>query len=91
MTAEALEVGYRRAYRRFYEWGSIIRGAWTHECCGGGLKHLAYAGGWKKFEPMWDWLIRAKRLRMMLPLLELILNEGAAARCQSSTDPSLVV
>ena len=26
-----------------------------------GLRHLAYAAGWKKFEPLWDLVIRAKR------------------------------
>jgi radical SAM superfamily enzyme YgiQ (UPF0313 family) len=29
MSAEALEAGYRRAYRDFYRWGSILRGAST--------------------------------------------------------------
>ena len=37
------------------------------------LRHMAYAGGWKKFEPMWDWIIRAKRATQMLPALESIL------------------
>jgi hypothetical protein len=34
---------------------------------------VAYAGGWKKFEPMWDWVIRAKRVTAMLPMLENLL------------------
>ena len=41
----------------------------------GGLRHLAYAAGWKKFEPLWDLAIRARRAGMMLPLLETILSE----------------
>jgi hypothetical protein len=40
-----------------------------------GLRHLAYAAGWKKFEPLWDLVIRAKRAGMMLPVLETILGE----------------
>ena len=40
-----------------------------------GLRHLAYAAGWKKFEPMWDLVIRTKRAWMMLPVLETILSE----------------
>src|SRR5262249_33788183 len=75
MSPDALESGYRRAYRDFYRWGSIIRGARTHESLCGGLRHLAYAAGWKKFEPLWDWVIRAKRVGAMLPLLEVILSE----------------
>ena len=34
LTPEALEAGYWRAYRDFYRWGSIVRGAWTHETLG---------------------------------------------------------
>jgi len=79
MTAAELELGYRRAYRRFYEWKSIARGATAHESLVGGLKHFAYASGWKKFEPLWDIVIRAKRAGMMLPLLEAVLGANANA------------
>ena len=37
-------------------------------------EHVAYAAGWKKFEPMWDVIIRAKRASSMLPVLETILT-----------------
>jgi radical SAM superfamily enzyme YgiQ (UPF0313 family) len=73
LTPEALEAGYWKAYRDFYQWGSIFRGAWAKEGWGERLRHVAYAGGWKKFEPMWDWVIRAKRVTAMLPMLENIL------------------
>jgi radical SAM superfamily enzyme YgiQ (UPF0313 family) len=73
MTAEALEAGYWRAYRDFYRWGSIFRGAWAKAGWGERLRHLAYAGGWKKFEPLWDRVIRAKQVANTLPLLEAVL------------------
>ena len=73
MTAEALEAGYWRAYRDFYRWGSILKGAWAKEDMAGKLRHIAYATGWKKFEPLWDWVIRAKRISNFLPMLETIL------------------
>jgi hypothetical protein len=38
------------------------------------LRHLAYAGGWKKFEPLWDLLIRSKQVLHALPILETILT-----------------
>jgi radical SAM superfamily enzyme YgiQ (UPF0313 family) len=79
MTAAELEAGYRRAYRRFYEWKSIVRGAAAHGTLVGGIKHFAYASGWKKFEPLWDFVIRAKRAGMMLPLLEAVLGADANA------------
>ncbi len=58
----------------FYRWGSIFRGASQKETLTGKLRHVAYAGGWKKFEPMWDLIIRAKRAGTMLPVLEQILT-----------------
>ncbi len=70
---DALEAGYWRAYCDFYQWGSIFRGAWAKDGWGERLRHVVYAGGWKKFEPMWDWIIRAQRVTNMLPLLENIL------------------
>ncbi len=73
MTAGQLEAGYWRAYRDFYHWGSIFRGAWAKPDLAGKLRHLAYAGGWKKLEPLWDWVIRIKQVSQFLPLLETIL------------------
>jgi radical SAM superfamily enzyme YgiQ (UPF0313 family) len=73
MTPAQLEAGYWRAYREFYRWGSIARGAATKPSWRAGLRHLAYAGGWKKFEPLWNLAIRARRVTHALPLLETIL------------------
>src|SRR6266487_776280 len=73
LTPEALEAGYWRAYRDFYRWSSIFQGAWTKERWNERLRHVAYATGWKKFEPAWDVIIRAKRASSMLPVLETIL------------------
>ena len=73
LTPEALEAGYWRAYRDFYRWSSIFQGAWTKERWNERLRHVAYATGWKKFEPAWDVIIKAKRASSMLPVLETIL------------------
>ncbi|MFN8531616.1 MAG: cobalamin-dependent protein [Anaerolineae bacterium] len=75
---EALEAGYWRAYRDFYRWGSIFHGAASKSSLAGKLRHVAYAGGWKKFEPMWDFVIRARRVTSMLPVLETVLGGGVA-------------
>lgn len=74
MTPEALEAGYRRAYTDFYRWSSIWRGAFAKPGLKERLRHVAYAGGWKKFEPFWDWVIRAKRVTSLLPMLEAVLT-----------------
>jgi hypothetical protein len=51
-----------------------VRGAATKPTARGRLRHAAYAGGWKKFEPFWNLLIRAKRAGHALPALEAILS-----------------
>ncbi len=76
MDGATLEAGYWRAYRQFYTWGSIFRGAWPKTDWRARLRHLAYASAWKKFEPMWDLIIRTKRVARMLPILETILDGG---------------
>jgi len=73
MSADSLEAGYWRAYREFYRWRNIFRASGAHEGFLERTRHLAYAGGWKKFEPLWDWVIRAKRVANFLPLLESVL------------------
>jgi radical SAM superfamily enzyme YgiQ (UPF0313 family) len=90
MTPDVLLAGYRRAYRDFYRWGSIVRGASHQPRLSQGLRHVAYAGGWKKFEPLWDLVIRARRVDRMLPLLESTLDAYGRAR-QRSLDRSLDV
>jgi len=75
MSGEELESGYWRAYRDFYRWTNIFRGAWAKQQWSGRLRHLAYSTGWKKFEPLWDLIIRARQATRMLPLLEAILEE----------------
>jgi radical SAM superfamily enzyme YgiQ (UPF0313 family) len=87
MSADELENGYHWAYREFYRWRSILRGAAAHGEGAAGLRHLAYAAGWKKFEPLWDLVIRAKRTAWMLPVLESILSEfGRRSELPLATD-----
>jgi radical SAM superfamily enzyme YgiQ (UPF0313 family) len=70
-----LKQGYDRAYRSFYEWGSILRGARAHASLKHSLKHLAYSAGWKKFERAWNLVIRLKQLSQMRPVLEAVLSK----------------
>ena len=56
------------------------------------LRHVGLRGGWKKLEPMWDLIIRAKRASAMLPVLETTLaafgtrSSRKAAREQRNTE-----
>ena len=85
MSGDELERGYHWAYREFYRWRSIVRGASAHADAVAGMRHLAYAAGWKKFEPLWDVVIRARRAGMMLPLLETILSEFGRRSTHAAT------
>ena len=80
MDAAELEAGYWRAYQDFYRLGAIVRGAATKPTLGGALRHAAYAIGWKKCEPVWDLLIRARRVGAARPLLERTLEKPLLGR-----------
>jgi len=71
----ALKDGYDWAYREFYRWSSIGRASRSHGSLKHQAKHFFYAAGWKKFEPLWDAVIRARQLRHMTPLLEAVLSK----------------
>ena len=87
LTPEALKDGYDWAYREFYRWPSIARGSLSHGTLKHQAKHFFYAAGWKKFERLWDCVIRAKQLAAMTPVLEAVLsrvtgsNEICEPRC----------
>src|SRR5262249_4029364 len=89
-----LEAGYWRAYRDFYRWGSILRGASAQQSLRERIRHIAYAGGWKKFEPLWDVAIRTGQVLHLLPLLESILTgfgEHSPNRRERPTVPAVAL
>ena len=88
LTAESLEAGYWRAYREFYRWKNIFRSSVVHSGVTEQLRHIAYAGGWKKLEPMWDWVIRAKRVSNLLPVLENVLAGFRSRSKDRSSKPA---
>ena len=55
--------------------GSIARASMSHGTVKHQAKHFFYASGWKKFEPLWNFMIRARRLDCMTPLLEAVLSK----------------
>jgi radical SAM superfamily enzyme YgiQ (UPF0313 family) len=75
ISAHELEQGYHWAYREFYTWKNIFRSSFQHDSLKHTLKHFLYTGGWKKFEAVWNLLIKTKNLNNMLPLLESVLSK----------------
>ena len=64
---------------------SLFHGTAKHQA-----KHFLYAAGWRKFEPLWDVVIRAKQLRCMTPLLEGVLSKVTRAARPGDLSESLV-
>ncbi|SEI92964.1 Radical SAM superfamily enzyme YgiQ, UPF0313 family [Deinococcus reticulitermitis] len=85
LTPGQLEDGYWWAYRQFYTWPNILRGAGVKDTLGARARHVAYAGGWKRFEPLWDVLIRARQVGLMLPVLEELLQSFGENRQRQGT------
>ena len=52
---------------------------------------MAYAGGWKKFEPLWDLLIRSKQVLHALPVLETILTGFGSRPASTPSTPGIGV
>lgn len=74
MTADALEAGYRRAYREFYSWKNLWCGAAGKPDFASAARHFTYAAAWKKCEPLWRLLIGAGQVARALPALERVLK-----------------
>jgi radical SAM superfamily enzyme YgiQ (UPF0313 family) len=79
---ETLKAGYDWAYREFYRWMSIARASLHHGTFKHQAKHFFYASGWKKFEPVWDLMIRARQLTRVTPLLEGVLSRVTRAETE---------
>ena len=75
LTPRALKEGYDWAYQEFYRWSSIAHASLLHGTLKHQAKHFFYAAGWKKFEPLWNLMIRLKQLRCMTPVLESVLSK----------------
>jgi radical SAM superfamily enzyme YgiQ (UPF0313 family) len=86
LTPRALKDGYDWAYREFYRWPSIARGSRSHGTVKHQAKHFFYAAGWKKFERLWDLVIRARQLPAMTPLLEGVLSRITRTERQTASD-----
>ena len=84
---ETLKAGYDWAYREFYSWSSIARAALHHGTLKHQAKHFFYASGWKKFEPLWDLMIRARQLTRATPLLEGVLSRVTREKTRQGQEP----
>jgi len=85
---EVLKDGYDWAYREFYRWSAITRAALAHGTVKHQAKHFFYAAGWKKFERLWNLVIRARQLRCMTPVLEAVLSKLTSAERRSDGQPA---
>jgi len=70
-----LKQGYEWSYKAFYKWSAIAKASSQHDSLKHVLKHLFYAGGWKKFEAVWNLAIKSGSLKYSRPLLETVLSK----------------
>jgi radical SAM superfamily enzyme YgiQ (UPF0313 family) len=89
LTPRALKDGYDWAYREFYRWPSIVRASLAHGTIKHQAKHFFYAAGWKKLEPVWDLVIRARQLPAMTPMLEGVLSKVSGVQARGATSDEL--
>lgn len=89
LSADELKAGYDWAYKEFYSWSNIFKASFNHDSNIHKLKHLFYAGGWKKFEAVWNFMIKTKNLNSMLPLLEAILTKVKSEKPSPHTGSEL--
>jgi radical SAM superfamily enzyme YgiQ (UPF0313 family) len=75
LSAAELKAGYDWAYKSFYAWSNVTKASLQHDNLKHIMKHFAYAGGWKKFEPVWNFLIKTEVLNKTLPVLEAVLSK----------------
>ena len=87
LSAEELKKGYDWSYKSFYSWNNILKACLQHEELKHKIKHFTYAGGWKKFEPLWNFMIKTKGLNKMLPLLEAILSKVNSNKKETDSSP----
>ncbi|MEE9302701.1 MAG: radical SAM protein [Thiotrichaceae bacterium] len=91
MTAEQLKNGYEHAYQAFYSWSNIYRASQQHNSLNQQFRHFAYSAGWKKAEPLWNWVTQAGLLGQMRKILEFTLDgqncNPTAQRITHTTTP----
>jgi radical SAM superfamily enzyme YgiQ (UPF0313 family) len=80
MSIQTLEEGYWRAYRNFYSWANILQSTGEQMDPVSSLRHFVYKTAWKKFEPLWDFAIRLKRVSSFTKLLEVVLSVNTLPR-----------
>ena len=83
LTPEELKQGYDWAYKEYYRWSNIFKSSFGHDNLKQKLAHLFYTGGWKKFEPFWNFMIRYGHLNNMLPVLEKLLSNSRSSKKQN--------
>lgn len=91
MSRAQLQAGYEWAYREFYTWGNIFHASQQHVAMNQRLRHFAYSAGWKKAEPVWNWLIQSGWLGQMRKVLETTLDGNQGTKAARITGVDYVV
>lgn len=74
MTGEALERGYRRSNEQFGAWSTIWRSAATKDNWRDRLRHVLFSAGLRRWKPAWNWIVRHRQMRRVVPLMEWLMS-----------------
>ena len=74
MSPAVLEAGYRRANAQFGSWPAILRAAAAKTNLRDRLRHLVFSSSLRGWRPVWSWIIRHRRLRNLVPIMEWVLE-----------------
>lgn len=83
MSTNELKSGYDWSYKSFYKWSSIFNASLQHNDLKHGMKHFCYAAGWKKFEPLWNFVIKTEGLKYTRPMLKAVLSKITRKNAES--------
>jgi radical SAM superfamily enzyme YgiQ (UPF0313 family) len=74
MSVEELEYGYKWSYGQFYSIKSILSSSMAHKKASKKISSFIYSLAWKKMEPLWEMIIKLKKLSYSVPVLEEVLR-----------------
>jgi len=74
MSVDELERGYWNSYTDFYKYSSIWKSAMIQGSISRKISSLAYSIGWKKIEPLWEFMVKYEKLKYALPLFVSVLR-----------------
>jgi len=86
MSEYQLKQGYDKAYQDFYKWSNILSSAKVQLNIQDIVRQFSYSAGWKKLEPLWNFLVQSGSLPYARKVLESILDSKVSNKVNDRRD-----